>query len=566
MPQKTPQKTKKPQKKTKNIIFIMFDQLRFDYLSCSGHPHLHTPNIDWLASQSVRFDKCYVQSPVCGASRMSFYTGRYISSHGSTWNGIPLKIGEWTMGDHLREADMDALLLGKTHMKVDAEGMQRLGLAPDSIIGARLSECGFDTNLRDDGLWGSGPDGLYDAKASPYNEYLKAAGYDGENPWHDYANAGIDDDGNIASGWIYKNATLPANIREEDSETPWLTREMIKFLREEAPNRTRPWMCHLSYIKPHWPYIVPAPYHDLYGPNSFSPVVRREDELADPNPVYAAFTNNVIGQAFQRDDVRNAALGAYMGLIKQIDDQMGALFDELRNSGQLENTMIVVTSDHGDYMGDHWLGEKDLFHEPSVKVPMIIYDPSPEADGTRGSVCDAFVEAIDLVPTFVEVAGAEPRYEMLEGRSLLPFLQGAPPSDWRSYAISEYDYSMTPMAGRLGVSPKDARLYMVCNARWKFMHAEGGLPPMLFDLEADPDELVDLGRNPAYEEQIQTCYDQLFEWTRRCAQRTTISDQEINDRRGKSRRKGIVLGVSEAGDVDPDLIAKYQGKARQKYI
>ena len=75
-------------------------------------------------------------------------------------------------------------------------------------------------------------------------------------------------------------------------------------------------------------------------------------------------------------------LGAYMGLIKQIDDQMGLLFKHLRDSGQMDNTVIVITSDHGDYLGDHWLGEKDLFHEPSVKVPLIIYDPSPEADAT----------------------------------------------------------------------------------------------------------------------------------------------------------------------------------------
>ncbi|MGB0465317.1 MAG: sulfatase-like hydrolase/transferase, partial [Candidatus Puniceispirillaceae bacterium] len=205
----------------KNILFIMFDQLRFDYLSCTGHPHLHTPNIDWLAEQGVRFTNCYVQSPVCGASRMSFYTGRYVSSHGASWNGIPLKVGEQTMGDHLREAGMDAILVGKTHMKADAKGMARLGLAPDSIIGARVAECGFDIFTRDDGLWGIGPDGTYSPLESAYNKYLKDKGYDGDNPWHDYANSSIDEDGDIASGWLYKNANLPANIREEDSETPW---------------------------------------------------------------------------------------------------------------------------------------------------------------------------------------------------------------------------------------------------------------------------------------------------------------------------------------------------------
>jgi hypothetical protein len=114
-----------------NILFIMYDQLRFDYLSCAGHPHLHTPNFDRLAEMGVRFSEAYVQSPICGASRMSFYTGRYASSHGAQWNGFPLRVGEVTLGDHLRKLGMESWLLGKTHMKVDAEGMARLGLSPD---------------------------------------------------------------------------------------------------------------------------------------------------------------------------------------------------------------------------------------------------------------------------------------------------------------------------------------------------------------------------------------------------------------------------------------------------
>jgi len=450
-------------------------------------------------------------------------------------------------------------------MRADAEGMRRLGLAPDSIIGARLSECGFDPIIRDDGLWAFGPDGAYDDQESPYNAYLSAEGYDADNPWHDYANAGIDNEGNIASGWLYENARRPANIREEDSETPWLTRQMIKFLEQDAPGRERPWMCHLSYIKPHWPYIVPAPYHDMYGPDSHKPVVRDARELENPHPIYAAFTDNAIGQAFRRDDVREGALGAYMGLIKQIDDQMGVLFKHLEASGQLDETMIVITSDHGDYMGDHWLGEKDLFHEPSVKVPLIVYDPSPAADATRGTVCDALVESIDLLPTFVEVAGGMPRMEMLEGYSLLPLLRNAKATGPREFTISEYDYSVTPMAARLGVAPRDARLFMMRDARWKFIHAEGGFAPMLFDLDSDPDELFDLGRDPAYAAVRDACYDKLFSWARRPSQRTTVSDQQLIDRRGKSRRKGIVLGVNTADEIDAELLEKYQGKARQSH-
>ena len=94
-----------------NILFVMFDQLRYDYLSCAGHPTLHTPNIDSLAERGVRFTESYVQSPICGASRMSTYTGRYVNSHGAQWNGVPLRVGEQTMGDHLRAAGMQCLSL-----------------------------------------------------------------------------------------------------------------------------------------------------------------------------------------------------------------------------------------------------------------------------------------------------------------------------------------------------------------------------------------------------------------------------------------------------------------------
>ncbi len=172
----------------KNILFIMCDQLRFDYLSCAGHPHLETPNIDALAARGVRFTRAYVQSPICGASRMSFYTGRYVQSHGASWNAFPLKVGEMTIGDYLRPLGLATVLVGKTHMEPDREGMERLGIDPNSIIGVRVSECGFDPYERDDGLHALGPDGRYDPRLPRYNDYLNAKGYPGENPWHDFAN------------------------------------------------------------------------------------------------------------------------------------------------------------------------------------------------------------------------------------------------------------------------------------------------------------------------------------------------------------------------------------------
>ncbi|WP_299304123.1 sulfatase-like hydrolase/transferase [uncultured Litoreibacter sp.] len=544
-----------------NILFIMYDQLRFDYLSCAGHPHLETPNFDRVAKRGVRFSNAYVQSPICGASRMCFYTGRYTSSHGAQWNGFPLRVGEQTLGDHLRRQDMSCWLIGKTHMKADADGMARLGLSPDSQIGARQAECGFDPWTRDDGLWGYGPDGFYDEKRSPYNEYLKSKGYPSENPWADFANAGVDEAGDIASGWMFANADKPANIREEDSETPWLTRETINFIEQAEDG----WCAHVSFIKPHWPYIVPAPYHDMYGPNHVPAPVRHDAERDDPHPVFGAYMGNKIAQAFQQDEVRQKVIPAYMGLIKQCDDQLGVLLDYLDDSGRLDKTMIVLTSDHGDYLGDHWLGEKDLFHEPSVKVPLIISDPRPEANVSRGTVCDALVESIDLAPTFVEVAGGKVPDHILEGRSLLPWLRGEVP-DWRDYAISEFDYSPTPQCVKLGLEPRDARLFMVFDGRYKLIHAEGGFRPMLFDLQTDPEEFHDLAKTGDHQPQIDQMYDYLAQWGRRLAQRVTKSEDDIKAMRGRSLRRGILPFMVDGSEVPAELTEKYKGPAPGNYL
>ena len=279
----------------------------------------------------------------------------------------------------------------------------------------------------------------------------------------------------------------------------------------------------MSYIKPHGPYIVPAPYHAMFGPEHVLPAVHHEDERRDPHPVYAAFQRNRIGRAFARDAVRERVIPAYMGLVKQADDQIGRLLAHLDATGRLADTMVVLTSDHGDYLGDHWLGEKDLFHAPSVKVPLIVVDPRPEADATRGTACDALVEAIDLAPTFVEAAGGALPDHVLEGRSLLPLLRGEQPA-WREAVFSEYDYSATPMRDVVGVSARDARLFMAFDGRRKLVHAEGGLRPMLIDLRDDPDELRDLGADPAHAAAVAEMHDHLARWGRRMAQRVTRSD------------------------------------------
>ncbi len=531
----------------KNILFIMCDQLRFDYLGCYGHPHLKTPNIDALAACGVRFDRAYVQSPVCGPSRMSFYTGRYMRSHGANWNAFPLRVGEPTLGDHLAALGMRTALVGKTHMAADLAGMKRLGIDPNSSLGVLVAQCGFEPYERDDGLHPKG----YPQPRPAYDDYLRAQGFDAENPWEEWANSGEDAPDGILNGWLLANSNQPARIPEEHAETPYTTRRAMQFI-DEAAKDGRNWCLHLSYIKPHWPYIAPAPYHDMYGLQDVVAPVRDAAERADPHPVYRALMQMRVSRNFSRDEVRARVIPAYMGLIKQIDDQLGHLFRFLDERGLTSNTLIVFTSDHGDYLGDHWLGEKDFFHDCTVKVPLIVVDPSPEADVTRGTASDALVEAIDLVPSFVEYCGGTPLPNVIEGRSLLPLLRGEGPVNWRRVIFSEYDYSMLEARLILSQPIRDCRLFMVFDGRWKYIHAIG-FRPLLFDLQIDPGELRDLGADPRFASERARLKEALLDWALKDHNRITMPDERIAGyATGRQLRTGIVIGYWNEAELDAE--------------
>jgi len=350
------------------------------------------------------------------------------------------------------------------------------------------------------------------------------------------------------NGWLLEHADKPARIAEEHSETPYMTRRAMDFIGAAAADG-RPWCLHLSYIKPHWPYIAPAPYHAMYGRDDVQPVLRSEEERRDPHPVHRAFMDMRVSRNFSRDEVRARVIPAYMGLVKQIDDQLGVLFRFLDERGLTGGTMVVFTSDHGDYLGDHWLGEKDLFHECSAKFPLIIADPSPEHDATRGSVCDALVEAIDLAPTFLEHFGGAPKPHVLEGASLLPLLRGERPAQWRRCVFSEYDYSMQEARLFLGQPIRDCRLFMVFDGRWKYIHA-AGFRPMLYDLLADPNEFFDLGSDARYEPERARLRTTLLDWALRDHNRITMSDEQVAPYAGRAQLiSGILIGYWDEAEV-----------------
>ncbi|WP_423458659.1 sulfatase-like hydrolase/transferase [Ottowia sp. VDI28] len=529
----------------KNILFIMCDQLRADHLSCYGHPKLHTPNLDALAARGVVFDRAYVQSPVCGPSRMSYYTGRYVNCHGASWNFVPIRAGEMTLGDHLRPLGVRSVLVGKTHMRADLSGMSRMGIDPHSQVGVRIAECGFDPYERDDGIHpysGHDPD-------PAYSDYLRAQGFGGDNPWEEWANSAEDEDGTLHSGWFLKYSNRAARIPAEHSETPYITRRAMDFIREAG---SQPWVLHLSYIKPHWPYLAPEPYASMYSAADALPVVRSEEERHDPHPVYAAMMEHRVSRTFSEPGVREAVMPGYMALIKQIDDELGKLFAFLDEQGVSDRTMIVFCADHGDYLGDHWLGEKDLFHEPVIRTPLIIHDPDPRADATRGSRCSQLVEAIDLAPTFLDVYGGTALPHILDGLSLRPLLFGQQPAEWRQHVVCEYDFSFQDSRIALAVKPRDAWMRMIFDGRWKYVLFEN-FRPMLFDLQSDPQELHDLGASQATEHATVRArlHEALFKWARQPRQRATVADGTIESIQVQERisEGGILIGYWDEDDL-----------------
>lgn len=527
-----------------NVLWIMADQLRWDYLSCYGATHIETPNLDWLASRGARFNRAYVQSPICGPSRMSYYTGRYVRSHGSTWNGFPLRVGEPTLGEHLREIGVRCTLVGKTHMTPDLAGMKRLGIKPQGTIGARVSECGFEVFVRDDGTNHSDYPSRH---AEDYDRYLREHGMDGDNLWEEWANTAIGPDGELRSGWVLENAPFAARVPKEHSETAWLTTRGIEFMESQGD---QPWLCHLSYIKPHWPYLAPAPYNDMYSATDVPPVNRSDDERQSDHPLMQAWMDMRVSKNFARDEVRNLVAPVYMGLIRELDDNLGRLFAYLRECGRLDDTMIVFCSDHGDNMGDHWIGEKDLFYDCSARVPLIVYDPRREADATRGTTVDRLVEGVDLAPTFVEFFGGQPKPNIIEGLSLQSLLHGQD-LPLRDFCVSEYDYATRDARRAVGVNQGDARLTMIFDGRWKYVHVEE-MRPMLFDLESDPDELVDLGGDPAFTEQVDRLRGQHFEWTRQHHNRITKTAEEVEAMADAGEPPGILIGYRDRAELESD--------------
>ncbi len=442
-------------------------------------------------------------------------------------------------------------------MKPDLAGMVRLGIEPQSELGRFIGNAGFSHGERDDGLHTIGAAGGYGSEEPAYFDYLRRQGYAGSNPWAQWANAMTDEAGVLRNGMFLKHTHLPARIDKEHSETAYTTDRAIDMIEQMG---TSNWCLHVSYIKPHWPLAAPAPYHQMYRGIDLPKANKSDSEKYHAHPLYQAFMQQPHSKTYAQDEYRNHALPTYYGLVKEIDDNLGRLFTSLKQQGQSDNTMIVLTSDHGDYFGDHWLGEKDLFHDPVTRVPLIIMDTTSGADDSRGTGCNELTCAIDLVPTFVEWAGGEPQWQWLEGQSLLPVLRQNKASQQtqtlvtsaRPYVVSECDYSAMQFAGELGRNSYNSRMTMLFDGRYKYIHCLG-FEPMLYDLQEDPQERIDFGTDKAYAAVRSQLTEQMMDWSAGLKNRVTGSESMVQKRMGKSDEQGILIGYWQQEDLPAAL-------------
>jgi arylsulfatase A-like enzyme len=476
----------KPVRRKGKVLFIVSDQLRADCIHGALASHLEIPNLRALMAQSVSFAKHFSVTSPCGPARASLLTGLYAMNHRSVRNGTPLERHHTNLALEARKAGYEPLLFGYTDTSADPKDLDPddpdlktyEGLMPGF---APVVQLRFDSSL-------------------PWVADLKAKGYALPKRYLDLLRA-VDPKGK-------GRLQCPTLYRAEDSDTAFLTTETLKAL---SVREDQDWFAHVAYIRPHPPLAAPAPYCSMYKADEVPAAIRPADIAAEQavHPMIDTFfaepaiRNLYIGFDGRLDRLPDPDAGRlraiYFGLITEIDSHIGRLIDYLKATGQYDDTLIIVTGDHGEMLGDHFLWGKETVYDPCFHVPLIIRDPHRRA--AVGTVVEAFTESVDVAPTILDWIGQEipPGFD---GRSLLPFAEGKAPKRWRDHVFCELDLGdpvkPTRYQKRLGLRLDEANMAILRERRFKYVHFNGGLPPLLFDMENDPHEMTDLAPDPAY--------------------------------------------------------------------
>lgn len=449
----------------RNILFIVIDQLRADCLTGALADHVDLPNMQALRDEAVTFANHHTVCTPCGPARASLLTGQYAMNHRSVRNGTPLPHDTPNLATELREAGYVPLLYGYTDSARDPRGLD-----PADPVLTSYEEVmpGFEEVVE-----------MRLEQPGPWCDYLKAQGYD-------------------VSGWpdIYRpqgaDVTAPALYRAEHSDTAYLTDATLEDLAKRPPG----WCAHLTYIRPHPPLVAPVPYNTMYDPARLPAPLNwtGRDQAAAEHPFhsialqYRRAADFVDGFDDLDDGPETAAKlrAVYLGLATEVDHHIGRVLQFLRDTQQYDNTLIIVTADHGEMLGDNHAWGKMSYHAGAHAVPLIIRDP--QCPHQFGKTVTHPTESVDLAPTILQSVGRLP-HDMMDGHSLRGFLEHDAPEHWRDYIFSELDYGdpikATEFQTRLNLSSDQANLAVLTRGAHTLVHFNGGLPALL--LETQPD-------------------------------------------------------------------------------
>ena len=428
-----------------NILLLMTDQQRWDAMGCSGD-WVQTPNLDRIAGEGVLFTNCVTTSPVCIPTRLSLATGLYPHNTG-VWNNMnhtmPAETPTWMQA--VREAGYRTSLFGKTHLHPhngdlrEREGlMNAYGLDDVNEIGGPRASANVLSHMTAE--WEA--KGLWDGYRADYRERFSTKPY----------------------------LVRPSTLGLENYADVYVGQQAKQYLQNY--DRQEPWCCSVSFGGPHEPWDTPEPYASMYDPETMPPAV--------PRPPVGERPRGHLDRLMQRMNPKfeSGEIGRlranYAGNVTLIDDQIGEILDAIEARGELDNTIIVHTSDHGEMNGDYGLIYKGNFLNGAVRIPLLVRTP----DSTNsGSICESPVEWIDIGPTLVESAGGKLVHRQF-GKSLCPVLTN-PEVTHRDFAISE-------IQGEI----------MLLNQEWKAALNVNGEVYLLFDVENDPNETENLAGRP----------------------------------------------------------------------
>lgn len=468
----------------KNVLFIVIDQLRADCVFGELAAHIDLPNLRALMDDAVTFQRHFSVVNPCGPSRTSILTGQYAMNHRSVRNGTPLRHDVPNIATEMRKSGFLPMLFGYTDTPQDP----RIYHANDPALRDHEHHMnGFQEVVE-----------MHFKMSYPWRSHLLNQGYDFESL--DQAHRPVSPTGDVPK------INDPALYRAEDSDTAFLT---DRFLATMPAYKGQDWFAHLTYIRPHPPLVAPAPYNTMYDPARIPLPTRLADPAAESaiHPFFEqtlrqrTLADCVVGfpDLEATDENIQTLRSIYFGLITEVDLHLGRVIQFLKDSGQYDDTLIIVTSDHGEMLGDRHSWSKFTGYDAAYHSPLIIHRPGNEA--RAGTVVTDQTESIDITPTILDWVGQDIPNAM-DGRSLLPFLRGEVPRDWRTYSYSELDFaepkSPTLWEKALGTDPSNSSLAILREAQFTLIEFAADLPPILFD-HAGPGEFENVADQPAYQ-------------------------------------------------------------------